>query len=297
MKNIIVSGAGGFIGKYVVTVLLDRGYEVIALTHKHLLEERKHLRVICDDICGRNFVNHIIAQVDSCDAVIHLAADLSMQEDEGVINTNGIGTLHMIEISNFLSVKSFIFMSSIPVIGIPKIIPITEQHPICPRTLYHIMKYAGEQMVECLCKKDMKKVIIRIPSPIGIGMNQENYLSMLLNRCMNQRPIEIYGRGSRVQNYIDVRDIAVFVADVLQDNMNGLYLIAGKKSISNLKLAYLCKELTGSVSTIRLGSVSDPADDMKWIISCEKAEQEAGFSSRYTLEKTIQWIKEESLRT
>ena len=127
-------------------------------------------------------------------------------------------------------------------------------------------------------------------------MNQKNYLSMLLDCCMNQLPIEIYGRGSRVQNYIDVRDVSDFVADVLQENINGVYLIAGKKSVSNLKLAYLCRELTGSASKIRLGKMPDPADDIKWIISCEKAEREAGFSPGYTLEQTIRWVSEEWLK-
>ncbi len=296
MEKIIVSGAGGFIGQYVVSALLDRGYEVIALIHKNTLKKRKNLKVVSKDICDDSFVNDIVNYVDSCDAVIHLAADISMQVKECVIDTNCIGTLHMIQISNFFSAKSFIFMSSIPVIGIPERIPITEQHPIRPRTLYHVTKYAGEHMVECLCKKNTKTVIIRISSPIGAGMNQKNYLSMLLDCCMNQLPIEIYGKGSRVQNYIDVRDVSDFVADVLQENINGVYLIAGKKSVSNLRLAYLCRELTGSASTIRLGKMPDPADDIKWIISCEKAEREAGFSPGYTLEQTIRWVSEEWLK-
>lgn len=82
----------------------------------------------------------------------------------------------------------------------------------------------------------------------------------------------------------------------IQEVVQGIIHETGGIFETQVILVYLCRELTGSASKIRLGKMPDPADDIKWIISCEKAEREAGFSPGYTLEQTIRWVSEEWLK-
>lgn len=88
----------------------------------------------------------------------------------------------------------------------------------------------------------MKKVILRIPSPIGVGMNPTNFLSVLFDKCLSNQDIELFGQGLRIQNYIDVRDVAEAINQVIEYPNSDLFLIAGSKSISNKDLAFCVKE-------------------------------------------------------
>lgn len=311
-KKVLVTGAGGFLGRYVSERLLKEGYAVVALVHKNRLSFSlppstgkkgetmpkgsslpsvgSPITVIEADICQESMVGQAARQAGKCDAVLHLAADLGRDGGRQVIQTNCLGTYHAIRLAEEIAASQFLYMSSIPVIGVPKHIPVTEEHPVNPATLYHITKYAGEQMVSQICPKGMVKTILRIPSPIGIGMGSSNFLSLLLKKCREKETIELFGEGKRIQNYIDVRDIARAVFSSISQRQEGLFLIAGKEGITNRALAELCKELTKSSSEIVWGMREDPEEGYQWLISGKKAEEFLGFCPEYGLEETIRWI-------
>lgn len=288
--NVLVTGAAGFIGRYVVDALLQEGYEVTALVRKKPKQFDDRVVVVEADICKEDIEQRTKGLVKKCGTLIHLAADLDMRGSDQTILTNCLGTYHVAGLAKAIGVKRFVYLSSIPVIGVPKDLPITELHPIEPKTLYHITKYAGEQIVRQELSESIQTVILRIPSPIGKGMNPNFYLPFLLRKCQKNETIELYGEGKRSQNYIDVRDIASAVLCSISSEKSGLYLIAGKKEITNQKLAFLCRKITGSVSEIVWGRREDPEEENQWVISGEKARKELGFIPRYELAETIRWM-------
>lgn len=292
MEKVLVTGATGFIGSYVTEELLKQGYDVIALIHKRSMQLDKRVTVIEADICDERVIDQLAHRLDKCRILIHLAANLDMQGSDRTILTNCLGTYHLACLANIISVEKFIYVSSIPIIGVPQYLPVTEEHPVKPETLYHITKFAGEQIINQVCSKSMKTITLRIPAPIGVGMRKNNYLSVLLEKCRNNETIEIYGQGKRRQNYIDVRDIALAVMCSILSDRSGLFLIAGKREITNRDLAFLCKKITNSSSEILWGMRRDPEETNQWIISNKKAEQELGFIPQYELEETIRWINE-----
>lgn len=295
-RRILVTGAGGFIGRYVVDSLLGKGYEVVALIHKKRpcfslpSGEDSRISTIETDICQESMVEQTARQAGKCDVVVHLAADLGRNGGSQTIQTNCLGTFHAIRLAEEIAASQFLYMSSIPVIGVPKYFPVTEKHPVNPNTLYHITKYAGEQMVCRICPNEIKKTILRIPSPIGVGMSEHSFLSFLLKSCREQETIELFGEGKRIQNYIDVRDIARAVLRSILLGKEGLFLIAGKEGVTNHALAVLCKELTKSSSEIVWGMREDPEEGNQWLISGEKAEEFLGFCPKYRLEESIEWM-------
>ena len=133
-------------------------------------------------------------------------------------------------------------------------------------------------------------VVIRIPSPIGVGMRKNVFLSILINKMFKNEDVEIYGDGSRIQSYIDVRDISIAIIKAIESESNGLFLIAGKKAISNMQLAELCKNILKSKSKILTNIHEDLNESERWIISYKKAEKTFGYQPSLDIEDTIRWI-------
>lgn len=247
--------------------------------------------VLTADLAEEGVVDRVTEAVKECEAVVHLAANLSMAPDEKVLRDNCDGTLHMVQIANRLHVRTFLYLSSVPVIGKPVHTPIREDHPVSPRTLYHMSKLMGEFIVKELCNQEMNRLILRIASPVGVGMSRKNYLSFLLDRFLREEPVELYGAGKRIQNYLDVRDIAEALRCALKKSVSDTMVLSGT-SISNRDLAILCKKMTGSSSEIIRGKHPDPEENDQWILDAGRARNILGFLPQYSLEETIRWICE-----
>ena len=141
MSKILVTGAAGFIGTYVTERLLAQGYDVIALTNsKNLDVQSDRLTVIEADICDEDLAKKVFGATGQCQTVVHLAADIRVPGDGRTIEVNCLGTYYVTELANELGADKLIYLSSVPVIGKPIDVPITEDHPAHPETLYHITK-------------------------------------------------------------------------------------------------------------------------------------------------------------
>ncbi len=293
MSKVLVTGAAGFIGTYVTKRILAQGYDVIAVTNSKGLDMRsERLTVIAADICDDGFIEKVSQAAGCCRTVIHLAADIRVPGDGRTIAVNCLGTYHVAELANELGADKFVYLSSVPVIGRPVSVPITEEHPMHPETLYHITKLAGEGIVNQVGVPEMKKVILRIPSPVGREMRRNVFLYRMLEQCRSGQDILLYGSGGRVQNYVDVRDIAEAVCLSVIKDVEGVFLIGGE-SISNLQLAEKCIACTGAGVQIRFAGVEDAAESDRWEISGEKARAVLGYVPGYALNDTIEWIYRE----
>ena len=270
--------------------LLAHGYDVIALTNSNKLDlQSERLSVIEADICDENLAKRLPFVIGKCQTVIHLAADIHVPGDGRTIAVNCLGTYHVVELANELEADKFIYLSSVPVIGRPVDIPVTEGHPAYPETLYHITKLAGEEIMNRVGAAGMKKVILRIPSPVGRGMRKNVFLYRMLEQCRKGQDVLLYGAGGRVQNYVDVRDVAEAVKLSVAGDAEGVFLIGGE-SVSNLRLAEKCIARTGADVQICFAGVEDMEEPDRWELSGEKARMELGYMPRYTLDDTIDWI-------
>lgn len=289
MSNVLLTGANGFVGKHVYKKLVEAGFFVIPID----LSPSDLENAIVADIRKEECINDISEKLGDrqISGIVHLAACISMNNQKGLVEANCIGTIHMIELAKELRVKRFVYLSSIPIIGKPVEIPIKENHPINPLTLYHTTKYIGEQLVEDANDASLSTISLRISSPVGKEKRQKAFLERIIDSCIKNEDIVLYGKGSRIQNYIDVRDLAEAIRLALVENTcNGLYLIKGGMTVSNMELASQCISLSGSQSKIVFVDKEDPEDDVKWIIDGEKSEKELHYSPKYNIEDTINWL-------
>lgn len=159
-KNILVTGAGGFIGSHLVEALLKKDANVIAFCSYNsrgfwgwldYIDEdlKKKIKVILGDIRDKNFVEK---NTKGIDLLFNLAALIAIPYSyiapESFIETNVKGTLNILEASLKNKIKRIVHISTSEVYGTPKKIPITEEDELIGQSPYSASKIAADKICE-----------------------------------------------------------------------------------------------------------------------------------------------------
>lgn len=196
----------------------------------------------------------------------------------------------MLRLANLWQAHSFVYISSVPVIGLPQQLPITEEHPTKPLTVYHATKLFGEYLASIAQSSGLAAASLRLTSPIGPGMPPDRILSVFVKRAIADQPLQLVGQGTRRQNYVDVRDVAVAVKTCLQRGVTGLFNVAGRQSISNYDLAKLCVHTLRSSSLIQFVDRPDLEEGIIWDVSVAKAAIQFGYNPNFTIEDSVRSV-------
>lgn len=287
--RVLVTGSNGFIGGHICDYLTNKGIDVIGTSLKRNNSGKKY-PFFQMDITSRYSIESVADSIGIFDAVVHCASFLKNEEfSETLGSINIIGTQNILKLTESISSHKLVLISSCPVIGMPFQHPITENHPTNPESYYHLTKLIQEQLIVYAGRKNLLEgIILRIPSPIGIGMNEATILPVFIKNAVANKPLMLSGRGSRSQNYIYVKDIAQAVyLSLLSRKASGIYNIASENPITNYGLAEMCVSLLNSSSAINFNGSDDPCDNYHWDISIAKAKAELGFSPQIRIEDAI----------
>ncbi len=153
MKNVLVTGADGFIGSHLVELLLSEGYNVRALSvynsfnYWGWLEGMSHerLEVVCGDVRDPNFCMEIAR---GCDTIFHLAALIAIPYSyiapDSYVDANIRGTLNICQAARNMNVEKLIVTSTSEVYGTALYVPIDEKHPKQPQSPYSATKIGAD---------------------------------------------------------------------------------------------------------------------------------------------------------
>jgi UDP-glucuronate 4-epimerase len=224
-KNILITGAAGFIGSHVAEKLLSRGYNVLGIDNfdnfyakevklKNLnslmANDRFNFETV--DICDKQHVNKIFSD-NQFYSVIHLAAKAgvrpSIQYPADYYNVNVAGTLNILECIKKQDRRKLIFASSSSVYGNNKKTPFTEtdnvDHPISP---YAATKKAGELMTHTYHHLfNIDTTNLRFFTVYGPRQRPDLAIHKFFNLLYSNKPIDIYGDGSSGRDYTYIEDI------------------------------------------------------------------------------------------
>lgn len=295
--NILITGVNGFLGREISKYLFQKKYNVIGISLENSYLGKEKIKYIKADISRDNFLKILEeSKLNDIDVIVHCAALINYEEHNlDLIKINCEGFFNIVELAKRCHCKKVIYISSIQVIGKIKEVPIKETHEKEPLTLYHSTKLFGENYLNNI--SDIEKIVFRIASPIGKNMPKNKIMRVFVEKSLRNEDIVLLGEGKRVQNYIDVFDIARAIDCAIEaDNSKGIYNIASPKSISNMELAELCKSILKSDSKILFNGI-DKEEDNKWIIDISKAKRELGFIAKKSIEESIFEIKEEIIKS
>lgn len=153
VKNVLVTGADGFIGSHLTELLLAEGYNVRALSQYNSfnywgwLEEVRHpqLEIVSGDVRDPDFCRHICRGIDTA---FHLAALIAIPYSyvapDSYVDTNIKGTLNMCQAARDEGLERLLVTSTSEVYGTAQYVPIDEQHPRQPQSPYSATKIGAD---------------------------------------------------------------------------------------------------------------------------------------------------------
>jgi UDP-glucose 4-epimerase len=288
--RVLVTGASGFVGGAIAAHLVAAGYEVIGLSRRPGTVPGLY-GLLDGNVADTETAARVARKLDRCEAIVHAAAMLCGSRDEvRLLLTNGLGTQQMLVLAERWEVQRFIYVSSLPVIGRPRTLPVSESHPVDPTTPYHASKLYGEHLVALAAADGIPGVSLRLTSPVGAGMPDARIVSAFVRRALAGKTLEVAGTGTRAQDYIDVRDIGAAAAACLERPVTGVVNVASGVPVNNRNLAHRCVSALHSPSQVRVGVGEDPEEGVRWEVSIERARSQLGWRPEQDLESSIRSV-------
>ena len=243
--RILVTGAAGFIGRWVVGELLTRGHDVLAIDDLSAGERanlddfaghRHYLGFEQGDIRSPVDVASWLARSRRIGAVAHLAASISVQDSiddpATTFDNDVVGTFRVLEAARAAGAR-FLFMSTCMVYDrAPDGGAIAETHPTKPASPYAATKLAGEALTLSYGHAYGLPVTVVRPfntyGPYQRSVGEGGVVAIFTRRSLLDEELRIYGDGTQTRDLLYVTDCASFVCDaLLDDRAVGLVLNAG----------------------------------------------------------------------
>jgi len=222
MKCVLLGGAG-FMGSHLAERLLAAGHAVRVFDIHDRGFAGAAARTAEIEWMRGDFLDpaDVAAAIAGCQAVFHLVSTTlpksSNQNPASDVADNIIGTLHLLEACRREGSRKIVFTSSGgTVYGVPRTVPITEDHPTHPITSYGIGKLTIEKYLELYrVMHGVDYCVLRIANPFGERQRVaagQGAVTTFLERAHRGEPIEIWGDGKVVRDYLYVGDVAEALA-------------------------------------------------------------------------------------
>lgn len=304
--RVLVTGGAGFIGSWTAEELVRGGHKVIVLDNMSSGSEANLSRVAGEVIVVRGDVRerHLIESVvkdHSPDALIHLAAVVSVDEvaEDPVkgFENNVLGTLSVLEAARELGVGKVVYASSAAVYGDPVRLPISEDHPLRPLSVYGGTKLAGEALATSYAGNyGMEVVVLRYFNVYGPRMRPGPYSGVVrkfIEAVLAGEPVTIFGDGEQTRDFVYVEDVARANAAALKPGVSGVYNIGTGEPVSVAGLARAVMEVAGVEVPVKYGPPR-PGDIRHSYADIRRARDGLGWEPRTGLaeglRKTIEFM-------
>jgi nucleoside-diphosphate-sugar epimerase len=254
--NILITGANGFIGRYLKEYFQARNNKVFTISRK-LNSSNNAANDYVADLSDINFIkNNFTENIfgEKIDAIVHCAAILSTTDnkDIAVFHMNNAITESMIHIAKTTKTTKFINISSIGVY--PNISGVyNEESMVEPSVnhecLYSLSKICSEELFKFYLNDTIHVINLRLGQVYGKGMRDDRIYSIMKDELDNVNTITVFGNGERISNFVSI-DYCINKIDKIVNNdmIKGTFNL-GEKNLSYFDLAKMIISEFGNTSS------------------------------------------------
>lgn len=318
----MITGGAGYIGSHTAKALAKAGYTPVVADnlengHREAVKWGP-LHVI--DLGDPSAVDSLFAR-HAFDAVIHFAAYISVGESMAnpakYYRNNVANAINVLDAMSRHGVRTFVFSSTAAVYGVPKTVPIPEDHPLQPNNAYGETKLAVERMLPWFAfAHGLSYAALRYFNAAGADPSgdtgeahpEETHLIPLALRATSgpRHALKLFGGdyptpdGTAVRDYIHVADLADAHVQAMRRLAEGLrsgaYNLGTGRGYSVREVIEAIERVSGLKVHYDLGP-RRPGDVPELVADCRKAMRELGWTPRHSsLDEIVRtaWAWEES---
>ncbi len=311
ISRVLITGGNGLIGSHLAEKLKDAGDSVTLLDLKFTSNTQS---LNCEKLHGdiRDYPT-VRKAVDGKDAVFHFGAVSRVawgQEDPfNCWLTNQMGTLNVLEACRKADSRPVLLeASSREVYGEPLYLPVGEDHPKNPKSVYGVTKLSAERA--CLSYSDESNiarpvncVILRFSNVYGSERDlQERVIPKFMNRALRGEDLALYG-GDQILDFTFIDDTVSGIMKAYSASLKGDGSILGEdfhfvtgRGVSVSELARMTIDIVGSGSKI-IREAANSFEVRRFIGDPSKAEKMLGYRPIVNLEHGLRVLMERTVPT
>ncbi len=310
-RQVLVTGAGGFIGSHLVESLAAGGAHVRAFVRYNsrgdsgLLslaprELRPDIEVIAGDLRD---LPALLAASQGVDTIFHLGALIAIPysyvHPVEVVQSNVLGTLNVMLAGRENGVRRIVHTSTSEVYGTALRVPIDESHPLQGQSPYSASKIGADKLVESFyCAFDLPAVTVRPFNTYGPRQSARAVIPTIITQALTQDVIRLGNLHAR-RDFTYVADtVAGFLAAAQAPGVEGetfnlgvgSEISIGDLAAEILSLLRIQKEIEVAPVRLRPGK----SEVQRLLSDNSRARDRLGWSPRVSLRQglgeTIEWI-------
>ena len=296
MARTLVTGGAGFIGSHLVKRLIALNHNALVLDNlsfgkrESIPQTSSNLSFVDGDIANRKLLLGLIEEFRP-EIVIHLAAihfiPYCNENPVKAIQTNIVGTRHLLETCKILKPDIFVFPSSGAVYTISGN-KLSEEDLTEPSDIYGISKLIGEDLCRLFYRETgVRTVIGRLSNVFGPGETNPHVIPEIIKQLKEGKLEVELGNIEPKRDFINVKDVAEAFIALLADFRGdfGIFNIGSGKEYSIREILEICERIIGSEIRVK-GTKSRirKTDRMHLLSDVEKITKETSWRPRVNIE-------------
>lgn len=301
----LVTGGAGFIGSQLVHLLAERGGETVVVDN--LVNGRL---ANLEDLPGGSFqfeesdirdFDRMQDLMKGVDIVFHLAVlgvRHSIHSPHENHEVNATGTLNLLRAARDNDVKRFISVSTSEVYGTARTVPMTEEHPTLPHTVYGASKLASECYTRAFYDTyGFPTTVVRPFNAYGPRCHHEGdsgeVIPKFMLRGMCGKPMIVFGDGTQTRDFTFVRDSArgILLAGESDAAIGQTINIGNGAEIRVNDLANLVAEVLEKPNAEIVHEAPRPGDVLRLYADSTKAKELLGFTPEISFREGLKMLK------
>jgi UDP-glucose 4-epimerase len=252
MKQVLITGGAGFIGRHLATHLTAQGVAVTVIDNESL-GDRAHLdgdrvRFIAGDLRNRDDLRTALAGQD---AVVHLAADTrvmdSIDNPANNFDNNVVGTFNLLELCRALGVSRVVAASTGGAILGDVEPPVHEEMAPQPTSPYGASKLMLEGYLSAYSASyGLSGCALRFSNIYGPrSFHKGSVVSHFFKQVLAGQPLVVYGDGSQTRDYLYAGDLVQGIWAALESDAEGAFQLGTGQPTTLNELLDVMRTVTG----------------------------------------------------
>ena len=296
----IVTGGAGFIGSELVRQLTAAGSPVVVIDNlvngkrENLAGVNGRITLLEYDIRDVSAYAPILREADVVYHLACLGVRHSVHSPLDNHDVNATGTLQLLDASRAAGVPKFVYVSSSEVYGTAQRVPMTEDHPTFPSTVYGGSKLAGEAYTRAYHRTyGFPTVVVRPFNTYGPRCHHEGdsgeVIPKFMLRCLADRPMVIFGDGTQTRDFTYVSDSArgIILAGNTAEAVGRTLNLGSGFELSINDLARTVAEITERPAAEVVHDEARPGDVLRLYADMSQARSLLGYEPQVPLEQGL----------